>query len=212
MMRGAQSNNAPISFDQIQLKCFENLKRILTSSDILTYPDFNKIFLITTDASDFAIGAVLSQNVEGKYRPIHFASRTLNKTEEIYSASEKEMLAIIWALKIFRNYIYGQKFQIMTDHQPLTFTLSPNNTNAKLKRWKVYLEEHDYEIIYKPGKSNVVADALSRVQIHATTSNTQHSADADDSNYIPSTEGPLNAFKHQIILELGDECSESNYH
>lgn len=210
LLRGERNPNAnpKIALNEEQLGCFSTMKELITSENILTYPDFEKIFLITTDASNVALGAVLSQGEIGKDKPICFASRTLNKAEENYSASEKEMLAIIWALKVFRNYIYGQKFKIITDHQPLTFTLSPKNTNAKLKRWKAYLEEHDYEIIYKPGRSNVVADALSRIQTHVLTS-TQHSADEDDSNFIPTTEGPLNAFRHQVILEKSNSDSES---
>lgn len=196
---GNPQSKKKIQLNANEKECFNQMKKILTSSDTLIYPDFSKPLLLTTDASDFAIGAVLSQGEIGKDRPIHFASRTLNKSEESYSASEKEFLAIIWSLKIFRNYLYGQKFIIMTDHQPLTFSLSPKNTNAKLKRWKAFLEEHDYEIRYKPGKTNVVADALSRIQIHSLTP-TQHSGDEDDSHYIISTEAPLNAFKLQIII------------
>ena len=110
------------------------------------------------------------------------------------------MLAIYWSLKVFRNYIYGQKFKIITDHQPLTFSLSSKNANTKLKRWKSYLEEHDYEMVYTPCKNNVVADALSRVQIFSLTS-TEHSAEEDSSDMIECTEAPLNAFKLQIVLE-----------
>ena len=183
--------------------CFQKMKTLISSSDILIYPDFNKHYILTTDASNFAIGAVLSQGEIGKDRPIHFASRTLSKTEERYSATEKEMLAIFWALKTFRNYLYGAKFKLLTDHQPLTFSLSPRNTNAKLKRWKSYLEEHDFEPIYLPGKTNVVADALSRIVLSLTA--TQHSADNSDEFYIISTEAPLNAFRHQVVLKKGPD-------
>ena len=111
------------------------------------------------------------------------------------------MLAIFWALQTFRNYLYGTKFKILTDHQPLTFSLSARNTNAKLKRWKAYLEEHDYSIEYKPGKSNVVADALSRIACSLTA--TQHWAENSDDFYIISTEAPINVFRHQVILKQG---------
>lgn len=75
------------------------------------------------------------------------------------------MLAIVWALDNLRSYLYGaKKIKIYTDHQPLTFSLSCRNYNAKLKRWKARIEEYNCEIIYKPGKANVVADALSRLK------------------------------------------------
>lgn len=181
--------------------CFEKMRSIISSSDVLIYPDFNKPFLFTTDASDYAVGAVLSQGEIGKDKPIYFASRTLSKSEEGFSVPEKEMLAIYWALQTFRNYLYGSKFRILTDHQPLTFSLSAKNTNAKLKRWKAYLEEHDYSIEYKPGKSNLVADALSRIVCSMTA--TQHSADNSEHFYIKSVEVPINVFRHQVILKQG---------
>lgn len=196
-------SNKKVKFDENQKRCFMRMKSLLSSSDILIYPDYSKPFTLTTDASDFAIGAVLSQGEVGNDKPIHFASRTLTKTEEKYSVPEKEMLAIFWALQTFRNYLYGTRFKILTDHQPLTFSLSARNTNAKLKRWKAYLEEHDYTIEYKPGKSNVVADALSRVVCSMT--GTQHSADDSGHFYIISTESPINVFRHQVILKQGPD-------
>lgn len=202
---GDSKSAKKIEFDNDQKTCFENMKQILSGNDILTYPDYSKPFCLTTDASNFALGAVLSQGTYGNDRPIHFASRTLNKTEESYSATEKELLAIVWALKVFRSYLYGQKVKIFTDHQPLTYNLSPKNCNRKLMNWRNFIEEHDYEIIYRPGKSNVVADALSRIQINSLTP-TQHSAEDDDSHYIISTEVPLNTFRHQIIIE----CTTTN--
>lgn len=200
---GNPKSNKQINLTLEGKLCFEKMKNLLSSSDILIYPDFSKTFILTTDASDFAIGAVLSQGEIGRDKPIHFASRTLSRTEEKYSVPEKEMLAIFWALTTFRNYLYGAKMKILTDHQPLTFALSPKNTNAKLKRWKAYLEEHDYEIVYKPGRANVVADALSRIACSMT--GTQHSADDSDDFFIISTEAPLNGFRHQVIIKQGSD-------
>ena len=106
-----------------------------------------------------------TKTIEGE-KPISFISRTLSKTEENYATNEKEMLAIVWALNSLRNFLYGAKIKIYTDHMPLTYALSPKNVNSKLKRWKSYIEEHDHEIFYKEGKANVVADALSRIRIN----------------------------------------------
>lgn len=191
-----------IKLDEEAKRSFELLKQILTSEDVLSFPNFEKPFILTTDASDKAIGAALSQQFSDGERSITFISRTLSKTEENYATNEKEMLTVVWALGALRNFIYGAKIKIYTDHLPLTFTISPKNNNAKLKRWKVYIEEHDYEMFYKPGKSNVVADALSRIQINSLTP-TRHSADNDDNCYIPSTVSPINVFKKQLIFKIG---------
>lgn len=89
-------------------------------------------------------------------------SRTLNETEQKYATNERELLAIVWSLSILRNYLYGiANLTIFTDHQPLTFAISEKNPNQKIKRWKAIIEESGAEIRYKPGKQNVVADALS---------------------------------------------------
>lgn len=71
-------------------------------------------------------------------------------------------MAIVWAVKHFKSYLYGRKFKLVTDHKPLIYSLT--NSNDKIVRWKLQLSEFDYEIVYKPGKQNVVADALSRIQ------------------------------------------------
>lgn len=147
---------------QEQQNSFQKLKELITKYPILQYPDFSKPFIITTDASNRGIGAVLSQEFNGKDLPIHFASRTLNKSETSYSTTEKECLAIVWATKQFRPYIYGTKFVIMTDHRPLTWLFQVKDPGSRLVRWRLKLEEFDYTIVYKKGKENVVADELSR--------------------------------------------------
>ncbi|KAL1123468.1 hypothetical protein AAG570_002548 [Ranatra chinensis] len=148
--------------DKDYVECFHKCKQLLTNEPLLQYPDFDKPFILTTDASEFAIGAVLSQGTIGSDRPIAFASRTLNEHERNYSTIEKELLAIIYGTKYFRPYLFGRHFIIVTDHKPLQWLFSLKEPNSKLIRWRLSLEEYDYEIRYKPGKQNSNADALSR--------------------------------------------------
>jgi len=138
------------------------LKERLTTAPVLHYPDFTRQFIITTDASDYAIGAVLSQGPVGQDRPIAYASRILNKAEQNYNTTGKELLAIVWAVKHFRPYVYGTKFLIITDHKPLIWLFSVNDPGSRLIRWRLKLEEYEYEIIHRAGKGNTNADALSR--------------------------------------------------
>jgi len=95
-------------------------------------------------------------------RPIAYASRVLTRAEQNYSTTEKELLVIVWAVKHFRPYVYGIKFKIVTDHKPLIWLFSVNDPGSRLIRWKLKLEEYDYEIIHKAGWANANADALSR--------------------------------------------------
>lgn len=150
------------------IHCFETCKNILSNEPLLQYPDFEKEFNLTTDASNFAIGAILSQKKNGADLPIAYASRTLNDSEVNYSAIEKELLAIVWATKYFRPYLYGRKFKIFSDHKPLQWLFSVKEPNSKLLRWRLKLEEYDYQIMYKKGKLNQNADALSRIQLNIT--------------------------------------------
>lgn len=147
------------------ISAFEKCKQILTNSPILQYPNFDEPFILTTDASDVALGAVLSQGKVGSDKPVAYASRTLSDTETRYSTIEKELLAIIWAIKYFRPYLYGRKFTIYTDHRPLTWLMSLKDPNSKLTRWRLKLAEYNYNIIYKKGRQNLNADALSRAKI-----------------------------------------------
>lgn len=151
---------------QEYIDAFEKCKELLTNAPLLQFPDFSKPFVLTTDASNYAVGAVLSQGAVGSDKPIAYASRTLNDAESRYSTIEKELLAIVWATKHFRPYLYGNKFTIYTDHRPLAWLNSIKEPNSKLTRWKLRLEEFDYNIVYKNGKQNSNADALSRIKVN----------------------------------------------
>lgn len=122
--------------DPEYLNCFNTCKNLLINEPILQYPDFTKPFILTTDASNSAIGAVLSQGNVGSDLPVAFASRTLNDSETKYSTIEKELLAIVWAVKYFRPYLFGRPFKIYTDHRPLQWIFSLKEPNSKLLRSK----------------------------------------------------------------------------
>lgn len=146
-------------------KAFEDLKAILITEPLLQYPDFTRAFNLTCDASNYSIGCILSQGIIGQDPPIAYASRTLNKAEINYSTTEKELCAIVWGVKQFRPYLLGQKFNIITDHRALTWLFNVKDPGSRLTRWRLKLEEYDYEIYYKPGCVNTNADALSRIRI-----------------------------------------------
>ena len=143
---------------------FNRLKQVLTEAPVLVYPDFEKEFILQTDASKGALGAVLSQVDEnGKDHPVAFASRTCNKSEQNYSTTELESLAVVWAVEKFHNYLYGQKFIIETDHNALKF-MDNTDLTGRRARWQIRMMPYDYEIKYKPGRIHKNADALSRMK------------------------------------------------
>lgn len=149
-------------WSHFQQNAFNILKNKICSEPILQYPKFDQPFIVTVDASNFAIGAVLSQGKIGQDLPISYASRSLNSAEINYSTTEKELLAIVWAVFYFRPYLFGRKFVLVTDHRPLTWLHKLKDPVSRLARWKIRLSEFDFTIVYKPGKNNVNADALSR--------------------------------------------------
>ena len=171
---------------------FNELKRRLISPPILQYPDHQKMFCLTTDASNVGLGAVLSQPSDDKENVIAYASRTLSAAERKYTTTELECLAIVWAVERFRPYLYGTVFELVTDHKPLTYLNSSVATSSRLSRWKIRLSEYTYIIRYKPGKDNVNADVLSRVE-HACTIDIKESLTNEDLIKLQSEDPRLTA-------------------
>ena len=153
--------NIPFQWTEENQKSFEHLKKSLISPPILQYPNFSpeNTFILKTDASGHSVGAVLSN---GDDRPVAYASRALNKAEKRYSTIEKELLAIVFGIKHFSCYLYGRKFIIFTDHRPLIYLFGMANPSSRLTKFRMLIEEYDFEIRYIKGRNNVVADCLSR--------------------------------------------------
>ena len=140
---------------------FETLKKRICSKPILCMPDYNKEFVLRTDAADTAIGAILLQEHENVLKPIAYQSRKLNGAERRYSTVEKECLATVWGVRKFERYLYGKHFVLETDHQPLK-SLQRNPSNSRLMRWSLQLQPYSFTVRYIPGKENHGADYLSR--------------------------------------------------
>ena len=145
-------------------EAFMKLKNCLTKEPILVYPDFKQEFFLATDASSTGLGAVLMQKRKGRMRVISYASRVMNDTEKRYSTTERECLALFWGLKKFKHLILGFKVNILTDHKPITDLYKKREfiNNSKFNRWFMAVLEFNPEIKYIPGKSNNLADGLSR--------------------------------------------------
>ena len=143
-------------------EAFEELKDRLTTPPILGYTDFSQEFILHTDASATALGAVLCQAQNGQERVISYWSRQLSKPERNYSTIEREALAAVAAIKEFYPYLYGFSFTLVTDHNPLTALKSLKDVGGRLARWMMFLQQFQLKIEYKPGKDHSDADALSR--------------------------------------------------
>jgi hypothetical protein len=155
--------DVPFSWSQPCQRAFEALRTVLTKEPtVLSYPDPNLPFIVTTDASNVGLGAMLSQVTEGIERPVAFVSRTLTPAEKNYSTTEREALAVIWAIKKWRSYLYLTEFQVRTDHRALSWIRTFKDPSGRIARWQLFLQGYDFTVEHIPGKSNRVADVLSR--------------------------------------------------
>ncbi|GJT10023.1 reverse transcriptase domain-containing protein [Tanacetum coccineum] len=133
--------NTPFIFSNECIQAFEMLKNKLTEAPILIAPDWDLPFELMCDASDFAIGAVLGQRHEKHFRPIHYASKTMNEAESHYTTTEKEMLAVVYAFENFRL----NKSIVYTDHSALKYLFAKKDSKARLLRWVLLLQEFTFK-------------------------------------------------------------------
>lgn len=145
-----------------QQDAFQKLKDALTSSPVLLIPNPDLPYHVETDCSDFAAGAVLYQLVNNEWHPVAYESRKLDKAEVCYPTHEKELLGLVHALQVWRHYLLGLSFKAYTDHHSIIHLPTQPHLSGRQARWVEMLVTFDITIEYRAGRSNIVADALSR--------------------------------------------------
>lgn len=168
-MGACASDKDTFTWNPAAQNSFEEVKHLLVNSPALALFDPSLRPMISTDASDYGLGAVFAQvQPDGTEKPVAFASRTLTETERKYSIVEKEALACVWATEKWRTYLWGRRFTLRTDHQALTTLLSTKGigrAGMRVARWSARLLCFDYDIVYRPGSQNYTADCLSRLPL-----------------------------------------------
>lgn len=163
--------DAPWKWDKRHREAFQQLKEAITQETVLAHYDEKKGLVVSCDASPYGVGAVLAQlDKDGNEAPIMFTSRTLGEAEKNYSQLDREGLAIVFAMQRFHRYLAGRHVTVTTDHQPLLGIMGPKAPvpavlSPRMTRWCVKLAAYDYELVYRAGRHNQNADALSRLPL-----------------------------------------------
>ncbi|MGI4568737.1 Ty3/Gypsy family RNase HI domain-containing protein, partial [Klebsiella pneumoniae] len=140
------------------IEAFERLKKLLTTAPVLIIPEQGKGYVVYCDASKEGLGCVMIQ----LERVVAYASRQLKVHERNYPTHDLELGAVVFALKVWRHYLYGERFEVFSDHKSLKYVFTQKDLNMRQRRWMEFLEQYDLDLQYHPGKANAVADALSR--------------------------------------------------
>ena len=164
--KSATSKRKGFEWGMEQQEAFDTLIEKLTSPPVLAYADYQYPFQVHTDASSTGLGAVLYQRQDGKERVVAYASRSLKPAEKNYPAHKLEFLALKWAItEKFHDYLYGSKFEVLTDNNPLTYILTSAKLDATGQRWVAALSAYNFTLTYRCGTQNAHADGLSRIPV-----------------------------------------------
>nr|XP_040028806.1 uncharacterized protein LOC120817079 [Gasterosteus aculeatus aculeatus] len=190
-------------------EALRKIKMALTAEPVLRAPDFGCPFLLQTDASDTGLGAVLSQIQEDEEHPVLYLSRKLTPAEKNYAAVEKEALAIKWAVLELRYYLLGRRFTLFTDHAPLQWMARAKDTNARVTRWFLALQDFHFEVRHRAGAANSNADGLSRIWSAFEAASDpaeplEHCTDSPTSGFTTSTRVRRTSQAGPLLIKRGD--------
>ena len=209
--------NAYFSWGPAHDKAFQTLKARLVTAPILGMPRDDGTFLLDTDASDRGIGAVLSQEQDGQEIVIAYASRTLSRPERNYDVTRRELLAVVYGLKTFRQYLLGRQFVIRTDHSALQSLRKTPEPIGQQARWQAFIEQFTFSIVHRAGTRHRNADALSRRPTSdsedegqglercakATVTQTTQETKTEDEDQVPASAGETMAELQQRDPDIG---------
>lgn len=209
-LRQIINKKQPFSWGPENSKQFQEIKSSIVNGRVLGYFNKKDESIVISDASPVGLGAILIQKERtGEERIIMFASKSLSETERRYCQTEKEALAIVWAVERFHYYLYGHKFTLITDHKPLTFMFKPlSKPCARIERWVLRLQSYIFNVVYKKGKDNI-ADTLSRL---SAVDKSPSPFDEDSDHYVCQiTEGSSESeiVSPVTLKEIRDCCTKS---
>ena len=181
-------------------RVFTKLKECFSSPDILAYPLDEGDYILDTDASDMAIGGVLSQIQNGTEKIIAYGSRSLNKSEKNYCITDKELLALLYFVEYFRQYLLGRRFTVRTDHQALVWLFKLKEPKGRIARWLEILSYFNFSVEYRPGHKHGNADSMSRCENPADCT----CPETDNSEYLKC--GPCNKCQKGLLKCVALSC------
>lgn len=199
-------------WDEPCTEAFEKIKHSLTNAPVLAFADPSKPYVLHVDASLSGLGAVLYQDYLEGLRPVAFASRKLSPSERNYPIHQLEFLSLKWAIvEKFHDYLYGARFTVRTDNNPLTYVLTTAKLNATGHRWLSDLSVYDFDIIYRPGRNNIDADLLSRMESGEEWQSISHSGVKSICQRIGALDSPKDSPKYAEQLGAPPACIPEVY-
>ena len=180
--------NITFSWNDDAQQSFEYLKTKLTEAPVLAYPDVSRPYSLYTDASDFAVGGILTQDFEEGERVIQYVSHQLTPNRLNYPCIERECYAIIYCITKLKQYLLGADVTVYTDHKPLKSLFTAEMKNTRVQRWAILLDEYQIKIKYRSGQHNLCADAMSRMRIKPTQDELEEAQEILEIEQLPQAD------------------------